>query len=86
MAEGAEKKEGAGLADIAKSDFILLGAFLIFLGLMSTDAYYRSFGLPFQYLSYPWNLILFRGVQTVRRIDECRRSFRSWRALYGSPY
>ena len=67
MTEGAEKKEGAGLAEIAKSDFILLGAFLIFLGLISTDAYYRSFGLRFQFLSYPWNLILFRGVQTVTR-------------------
>jgi len=67
MTEGTEKKEGAGLADIAKSDFILLGAFLVFLGLISTDAYYRSFGLRFQFLSYPWNLILFRGVQTVTR-------------------
>jgi hypothetical protein len=54
-------------AEIAKNDFILIGAALLFLGLVSTDAYYRSFGLRFQFLSYPWNLIVFRGILTVIR-------------------
>ena len=46
--------------DIAKADFLLIGAFLLLLGLISTDAYYRNFGLRFQFLTYPWNLIVFR--------------------------
>lgn len=53
--------------DVAKSEFLLLGAFLLLLGIISTDAYYRSFGLRFQFLSYPWNLIIFRGLLTVVR-------------------
>jgi hypothetical protein len=53
--------------DIAKADFLLIGAFLLLLGLISTDAYYRNFGLRFQFLTYPWNLIVFRGVLTVVR-------------------
>jgi hypothetical protein len=53
--------------DIAKADFVLVGAFLLLLGLISTDAYYRTFGLRFQFLNYPWNLIIFRGVLTVVR-------------------
>jgi hypothetical protein len=53
--------------DIAKADFLLIGAFLLMLGLISTDAYYRNFGLRFQFLTYPWNLIVFRGVLTVVR-------------------
>lgn len=55
------------LAEIVKADFLLVGAFLIFLGLISTDAYYRAFGLRFQFLTYPWNLIIFRGLLTVVR-------------------
>jgi hypothetical protein len=40
---------------------------MLYLGLISTDAYYRAFGLRFQFLSYPWNLILFRGILTTIR-------------------
>jgi hypothetical protein len=54
-------------AEIVKADFLLVGAFLLFLGLISTDAYYRAFGLRFQFLTYPWNLIIFRGLLTVVR-------------------
>lgn len=54
-------------AEIAKADFLLVGAFLLFFGLISTDAYYRAFGLRFQFLTYPWNLIIFRGLLTVVR-------------------
>jgi hypothetical protein len=54
-------------AEIVKGDFLLIGAFLLFLGLISTDAYYRAFGLRFQFLTYPWNLIIFRGLLTVIR-------------------
>jgi|HubBroStandDraft_6_1064221.scaffolds.fasta_scaffold176116_1 hypothetical protein len=46
-------------AEVVNADFMLLGAFLLFLGLISTDAYYRAFGLRFQFLTYPWNLITF---------------------------
>src|SRR5277367_802551 len=54
-------------AEIVKADFLLFGAFLLFLGLISTDPYYRAFGLRFQFLTYPWNLIIFRGLLTVVR-------------------
>jgi hypothetical protein len=67
--EGIEtqKVPAQTFAEIAKNDFILTGAALLYLGLVSTDAYYRSFGLRFQFLSYPWNLIVFRGILTVVR-------------------
>jgi hypothetical protein len=58
-------------AEVAKADFLLFGAFLLFLGLISTDAYYRAFGLRFQFLTYPWNLIIFRGLLTVVIIASC---------------
>jgi hypothetical protein len=65
--EEAKAPVPQSFAEIAKNDFILIGAALLYLGLVSTDAYYRSFGLRFQFLSYPWNLIVFRGILTVVR-------------------
>lgn len=65
--EQAKEPAPQFFAEIAKNDFVLIGAALLYLGLVSTDAYYRSFGLRFQFLSYPWNLIIFRGTLTIVR-------------------
>lgn len=65
--ESSEPPKARSFHEIAKNDFVLFGAFMLYVGLISAEAYYRSFGLRFQFLAYPWNLIIFKGLLAILR-------------------
>jgi hypothetical protein len=49
-------------ASLIKDEILLLGLLVLYVGIISTDAYYGQFGLRYQFLSLPSFHIVYRGL------------------------
>lgn len=48
-----------------KEQLALIGTLVVFVGIVSTEAYYRQFGMRYQFMSLPASHIVYRGLTAV---------------------
>lgn len=65
----AKEKESANIfppiSGVIKDELILISFLILFVGIISTDAYYSAFGIKYQFLHLPPFHIIYRGLTVI---------------------
>lgn len=64
--EGADKPaKPPPLSGVIKDELVLMSFLVLFVGIISTETYYYSFGIKYQFLSLPASHVIYRGLTAI---------------------
>jgi hypothetical protein len=61
-ASNEPQERDSNLSGVIKDEIVLIGFLILFVGIISTDAYYHTFGINYQFLNLPPSHIIYRAL------------------------
>jgi hypothetical protein len=59
------QKEDSTFSSIIKDEILLIGLFVLFIGIIHTETYYSAFGVRYQFLELPTFHVIYRGLTAI---------------------